>query len=105
MQQRAERHVEGMAGVSERRVDHVETMHGPAKTNAASNRLPLCCRSVGSVVAELGHYSRPLRPLKTQRGRPSGTATLFPAPRYVDASLANLKVTNSSSNAEPYPTR
>ena len=29
MRQRAERHVERMAGVSERGVDHVETMHGP----------------------------------------------------------------------------
>jgi hypothetical protein len=29
MQQRAERHVERMAGVSERGVDHVETMDGP----------------------------------------------------------------------------
>ena len=29
MQQRGERHVERMAGVSERGVDHIETMHGP----------------------------------------------------------------------------
>ena len=30
MQQRGERHVERMAGVSERGVDHIETMDGPA---------------------------------------------------------------------------
>src|SRR5262245_42524577 len=29
MQQRGERHVQRMAGVSERGVDHIETMHGP----------------------------------------------------------------------------
>jgi hypothetical protein len=29
MQQRGERHVERMAGVSERGVDHIETMDGP----------------------------------------------------------------------------
>ena len=29
MQQRGERYVEGMAGVSERAVDHIETMDGP----------------------------------------------------------------------------
>ena len=29
MRQRGERHVERMAGVSERGVDHIETMHGP----------------------------------------------------------------------------
>jgi len=29
MQQRGERHVEQMAGVSERAVDHIETMAGP----------------------------------------------------------------------------
>ena len=29
MQQRAERHIERMAGVSERAVDHIETMDGP----------------------------------------------------------------------------
>ena len=29
MQQRGERHVERMAGISERGVDHIETMHGP----------------------------------------------------------------------------
>jgi hypothetical protein len=29
MQQRGERHVERMAGVSERAVDHIETMDGP----------------------------------------------------------------------------
>jgi hypothetical protein len=30
MQQRGERHIERMAGVSERAVDHIETMDGPA---------------------------------------------------------------------------
>ena len=30
MQRRGERHVERMAGVSERAVDHIETMAGPA---------------------------------------------------------------------------
>ena len=34
MQQRGERHVQRMAGVSERGVDHVETMHGPEILNA-----------------------------------------------------------------------
>ena len=34
MQQRGERHVERMAGVSERGVDHVETMDGPAILNS-----------------------------------------------------------------------
>ena len=34
MQQRGERHVERMAGVSERGVDHIETMDGPAILNA-----------------------------------------------------------------------
>jgi hypothetical protein len=29
MQQRGERHVERMAGISERGVDHIETMDGP----------------------------------------------------------------------------
>ena len=29
MQQRGQRHVERMAGISERAVDHIETMHGP----------------------------------------------------------------------------
>jgi hypothetical protein len=29
MQQRGERHIERMAGVSERGVDHIETMDGP----------------------------------------------------------------------------
>jgi len=34
MQQRGERHVERMAGVSERGVDHIETMDGPAILNS-----------------------------------------------------------------------
>jgi hypothetical protein len=34
MQQRGERHVEGMAGVSERAVDHIETMDGPEILNS-----------------------------------------------------------------------
>ena len=34
MQQRGERHVERMAGVSERGVDHIETMDGPEILNA-----------------------------------------------------------------------
>src|ERR1043166_499878 len=33
MQQRGERHVERMAGVSERAVDHIETMDGPKILN------------------------------------------------------------------------
>src|SRR5438128_6928938 len=33
MQQRGERHVERMAGVSERGVDHIETMDGPEILN------------------------------------------------------------------------
>ena len=33
MQQRGERHIERMAGVSERGVDHIETMDGPAILN------------------------------------------------------------------------
>jgi len=38
MQKRGERHVERMAGVSERAVDHIETMDGPEilKSVAAS---------------------------------------------------------------------
>ena len=35
MQQRGERHVERMAGVSERGVDHIETMDGPEILNSA----------------------------------------------------------------------
>jgi hypothetical protein len=34
MQQRGERHVERMAGVSERAVDHIETMDGPEILNS-----------------------------------------------------------------------
>ena len=34
MQQRGERHVERMAGVSERGVDHIETMDGPEILNS-----------------------------------------------------------------------
>ena len=34
MQQRGERHVERMAGVSERDVDHIETMDGPGILNS-----------------------------------------------------------------------
>jgi hypothetical protein len=34
MQQRGERHVQRMAGVSERGVDHIETMHGPEILNS-----------------------------------------------------------------------
>jgi hypothetical protein len=34
MQQRGERHVERMAGVSERGVDHIETMNGPQILNS-----------------------------------------------------------------------
>ena len=34
MQQRGERHVERMAGVSERGVDHIETMDGPQILNS-----------------------------------------------------------------------
>jgi hypothetical protein len=34
MQQRGERHVERMAGVSERGVDHIETMNGPEILNS-----------------------------------------------------------------------
>jgi hypothetical protein len=34
MQQRGERHVERMAGVSERAVDHIETMNGPEILNS-----------------------------------------------------------------------
>jgi hypothetical protein len=34
MRQRAERHVERMAGVSERAVDHIETMDGPGILNS-----------------------------------------------------------------------
>jgi hypothetical protein len=34
MQRRGERHVERMAGVSERGVDHIETMHGPEILNS-----------------------------------------------------------------------
>ena len=34
MQQRGERHVERMAGISERGVDHIETMDGPAILNS-----------------------------------------------------------------------
>jgi hypothetical protein len=34
MQQRGERHVERMAGVSERAVDHIETMGGPEILNS-----------------------------------------------------------------------
>jgi hypothetical protein len=34
MQQRGERHVQRMAGVSERGVDHVETMDGPQILNS-----------------------------------------------------------------------
>jgi hypothetical protein len=33
MQQRVERRVERMAGVSKRRVDHIETMDGPEILN------------------------------------------------------------------------
>jgi hypothetical protein len=33
MQQRGERHLERMAGVSERGVDHIETMNGPEILN------------------------------------------------------------------------
>jgi hypothetical protein len=35
MQQRGQRHVERMAGVSERGVDHIETMDGPEILNSA----------------------------------------------------------------------
>ena len=34
IQQRGERHLERMAGVSERGVDHIETMHGPEILNS-----------------------------------------------------------------------
>jgi hypothetical protein len=34
MQQRGERHIERMAGVSERAVDHIETMNGPEILNS-----------------------------------------------------------------------
>src|SRR5215475_8191580 len=34
MQQRAERHVERMAGISERGVDHIDTMRGPEILNS-----------------------------------------------------------------------
>ena len=34
MQQRGERHIERMAGVSERGVDHIETMDGPEILNS-----------------------------------------------------------------------
>jgi hypothetical protein len=34
MQQRGERHLERMAGVSERGVDHIETMDGPGILNS-----------------------------------------------------------------------
>ena len=34
MQQRGERHIERMAGVSERGVDHIETMDGPEIVNS-----------------------------------------------------------------------
>jgi len=34
MQQRGERHIERMAGVSERGVDHIETMNGPQILNS-----------------------------------------------------------------------
>ena len=34
MQQRGERHLERMAGVSERGVDHIETMDGPEILNS-----------------------------------------------------------------------
>lgn len=34
MRERAERHVERMAGVSERAVDHIETMDGPEILNS-----------------------------------------------------------------------
>jgi hypothetical protein len=34
MQQRGERHLERMAGVSERGVDHIETMDGPQILNS-----------------------------------------------------------------------
>jgi hypothetical protein len=34
MQQRGERHLERMAGVSERGVDHIETMNGPEILNS-----------------------------------------------------------------------
>ena len=34
MRQRGERHVQRMAGVSERGVDHIETMHGPEILNS-----------------------------------------------------------------------
>ncbi len=34
MQERGERHIERMAGVSERAVDHIETMNGPEILNS-----------------------------------------------------------------------
>ena len=34
MQRRGERHVERMAGISERGVDHIETMNGPEILNS-----------------------------------------------------------------------
>ena len=45
LQQRGERHLNRMAGVSERRVDHIETMNGPEILNsvvAGSIPTPAC---------------------------------------------------------------
>src|SRR5438876_9584905 len=61
MRQRGERHIESMAGVSERGVDHIETMDGPEILNSVDQIEKLdkvARRTFGLNVAEHSRHRR-----------------------------------------------
>ncbi len=61
MRQRAERHAERMAGVSERAVDHIERMDGPRilrSIDEIEKSTKLRVARLGSMTFNLGHISR-----------------------------------------------